>query len=547
MVNPWGICTSAASPFWISDNKTGLSTLYTSFGVPNATTKPVVPATRASAAPGSPTGCVNNGTATAFLVPDSGGRSSSFIFDTEEGSISGWSSAVNAGQAIVMVDNSAKGAVYKGLAIATPSTAAGPRLYAANFNAGTIEVYDQNWQPVSLPGAFTDPAVPTGFAPFNIQALGGKLYATYAKQDAKKHDDVPGAGNGYVAVYDLNGALLMHLVSGGNLNSPWGVAIAPAGFGDLAGNLLVGNFGDGVINAYNQTTGALVASLQDTSGKTIHISGLWGLQPGNGGNGGDVNAVYFAAGTGGETHGLFGSLQAAPVVPTGAVVNSGSYAPVIAPGGFATVSGLNLGATQRIWATADFMNGKLPTTIDGITATVDGKPAYIYYVSPSQINLIPAADATQGSVPVVISNNGLVSATTTATLATYAPAFFIAKSNYIAATHADGTLVGPATLFPNNSSPAKAGETIVLYATGLGPVNPVLEGMLVTSPAPVTTTLPTVTFNGAPATVTYSGLSSSGLNQINVTVPSGTASGDQTVVLTIGGAKSQSSALINVQ
>lgn len=539
LVNAWGICTSATSPFWISDAGTGLSTLYTSFGTPNATTKPAVPATSTTVAGGSPTGCVSNTTAATFLIPTSTGTTSSFIFATENGSISGWASAVNPAQAIVMIDNSSKGAVYKGLAIS------GARLYAANFNAGTIEVYDGSWQPVSLPGAFTDPGIPAGFAPFDVQTLAGKVYVTYAKQDAAKHDDVAGAGNGFVDVYDTNGLLLNHLISNGNLNSPWGIAIAPAGFGDFANNLLVGNFGDGTINVYNPTTGAFLASLQDANGSTIRIGGLWGLRVGNGGNGGDVNAVYFAAGPGGEKHGLFGSLQAAPAITANSISNAASYATTVAPGGFVVVQGTNLAATQRTWATADFVAGKLPTSLDGVTATVNGKPAFVYYVSPTQIDLIPAADTTQGSVPVVITNNGIVSTAASVTMAAYAPGFFISKNNYIAATHADGTLIGPTTLYPNNSTPAKAGETIVLYATGLGATSPSQDGLVVTTAVP-TATQPTVTVNGVTATVTYSGLTSAGLNQINIVVPTGTASGDQTVSLTIGGVKSQATALISV-
>ena len=540
LVNPWGICTSATSPFWLSDAGTGLSTVYTSFGTPNATLKPVVPATMTNSAPGLPTGCVANGTATAFNIT---GKSVSFIFATENGSISGWGNALNPAAAVVAVDKSASGAVYKGLAIAT--AAAGPQIYAANFNAGTIEVYDQNWAPVTTSGGFKDAAIPSGFAPFNIQNLGGKLYVTYAKQDAQKQNDVAGAGNGYVDVYDLNGALLTHLISGGNLNSPWGVSIAPAGFGDFAGDLLVGNFGDGTINAYNATTGALVATLMDTKGAVIHISGIWGLQVGNGGNGGDPNAVYFAAGTGGQQHGLFGSLQAAPAIAANAIVNSASYTAPVAPGGFVTIFGANLSATQRTWTTSDFVGGKLPTSINGVSVTIDGKPAYIYYVTPGQIDLIPAADTTQGSVPVVVTNNGLTSVSSTVTLATTAPGCFISKNNYIAAIHADGTLVGPTTLFPNNSTPAKPGETISLYATGLGATNPVEDGLVVTSAAPLVT-VPAVTINGVPATVTMAAMTSSGLYQINVTVPAGTAAGDQAVVLTVGGNKTQAGALISV-
>jgi uncharacterized protein (TIGR03118 family) len=542
LVNPWGVCISASSPFWLSDAGTGLSTVYSSTGSPSAT-KPAVPATSTTVAGGLPTGCVNNGTSTAFLVPNSTGKSSSFLFVTENGSISGWSSGINAAQAIVMVDNSKSGAVYKGMAIGTP-TGGTPRIYAANFNAGTIETYDQTWTPVSLPGAFTDPGVPAGFAPFNVQNLGGKLYVTYAKQDANKYNDVAGPGNGYVSVYDLNGALLTHLISGGNLNSPWGVAIAPAGFGDFAGDLLVGNFGDGTISAFNPTSGALVAQLQNASGAAIRISGLWALQVGNGGSGGDANGVYFTAGTSGQTHGLLGVLQAVPTLTSSSVANAASYTATIAPGGFVDIAGLNLSPTTRTWATADFVNGALPTSLTGVSATVDGKPAYIYYISPNQIDLIAPADATQGSVQVVVTNNGLAGPAVTAKLATYSPAFFITKSNYIAALHANGTIVGPTTLYPNNSTPAAPGETISLYCTGLGATSTVETGLVVTAPVN-TAVLPTVTVGGIAATVTSSTLSSAGLYQVNITVPTTVAAGDQPVVLTIGGVQSQATALIN--
>ena len=404
-------------------------------------------------------------------------------------------------------------------------------------------MFDATWKPVVSTGGFNDTGIPAGYAPFNIQALAGKLYVTYAKQDANKYGDVAGMGNGFVDVYDLNGALLTHLISNGNLNSPWGIAIAPAGFGDFANMLLVGNFGDGLINVYNVSTGAYMATLQDSKGNNIRIGGLWGLRVGNGGNGGDVNAVYFAAGPGGEKHGLFGSLQAAPAIAANAVVNAASYTGTVAPGGFVTVVGANLAATSRTWGTADFVGGKLPTSLDGVTATVDGKPAYIYYVSPTQIDLIPAADTTQGNVPVVITNNGFVSATSTVTLASYAPAFFILKNNYIAATHSDGTIIGTTALYPNNSTPAKVGETIVLYATGLGATNTSQDGLVVGAPV-MTTTTPKVTINGVAASVTFAGLTSAGLYQINVVVPAGTPSGDQALVLTIGGSSTQASALI---
>jgi uncharacterized protein (TIGR03118 family) len=243
LVNAWGISISAASPFWLCDGGTGLSTVYTA----SATTF-AVSATKAIIPPSSNggntvcTGQVSNST-TGFTVSTAtvAARPASFIFATEGGTISGWASAVDATHAQMTIDNSAAGASYKGLAIVTTTTPTA-QLYAANFTKGAIDVWDANWKPVTLaPGAFTDPAIPSGFAPFNIQNLGGSLYVTYAKQGTTKPFDAPGVGNGYVDVYDPAGKLLKHLASQGPLNSPWGVQIAPATFGKFGGALLVGN------------------------------------------------------------------------------------------------------------------------------------------------------------------------------------------------------------------------------------------------------------------------------------------------------------------
>ncbi len=222
----------------------------------------------------------------------SNGKGASFIFATDDGTISAW----NGGSpAFIQIDNSALKAVYKGLAIGM--SAAGPTLYAANFRSGKIDVFNASWAPTTLAGSFSDPAVPSGFAPFNIWNLNNSLYVTWAKQDANKFLDVGGAGNGYVSVFDLNGNLLTHLISGGALNSPWGVAIAPPVWGAFGGALLVGNFGDGRVNAFNLTTGAQLGTLQDVNGNPITISGLWALVFGVGGaRGGDVKTLYFTAG-----------------------------------------------------------------------------------------------------------------------------------------------------------------------------------------------------------------------------------------------------------
>src|SRR6266508_2101871 len=307
LVNPWGISHSATSPFWVSDNGTGVSTLYNGAGTKLALIVTIPPPE--GSAPGTtatPTGQVFNGTAD-FVVSQAGiSAPARFIFATEDGTISGWNPTVNPTNAILAVDNSGAEAVYKGLAIG--ANAAGNFLYAANFHAGTIDVFDKNFHQVLLAGSFTDPDIHTGFAPFNIQNLGGKLYVTYAKQDADGEDDVAGPANGYVDVFDTNGTLLQRLATRGRLNSPWGLAIAPSSFGAFAGDLLVGNFGDGRINIIDPVSGEFLDQLRDANNRPITIDGLWGLIVGNGGNGGDADKVYFTAGPNDEADGLFGSL-----------------------------------------------------------------------------------------------------------------------------------------------------------------------------------------------------------------------------------------------
>ena len=319
LVNPWGLTATASSPMWAADNGSGFSTLYNGLGVPSSTIVTVPPASgRGPGVRGKPTGVVNNPTtATDFIVAQgTASRGASFIFSTEDGTISGWSPNVNATNAIMEVDNSntTTGPVYKGLAIA--SNGGVNFLYAPNFRAGTVDVFDRTWQKVNLAGSFSDPTIPTGFAPFNVQALAGQLYVSYAKQDAAKQHDVPGAGNGYVNVFNTDGTLVRRLASGGTLNSPWGLAIAPANYGLFSSQVLVGNFGDGRVNAFG-TDGTFLGQLQNAAGQPIAIDGLWALRVGNNGTGSDPNAIYFAAGIQGETHGLFGSLTAVPNVVGG--------------------------------------------------------------------------------------------------------------------------------------------------------------------------------------------------------------------------------------
>jgi uncharacterized protein (TIGR03118 family) len=244
LVNPWGVSFSPASPFWVSDNGTGLATLYNGAGVKQGLIV-TIPGTGGDR--GAPTGTVFNGS-TSF-------NGDLFIFAGENGTISGWRGALGT-TAETLVPGS--GGVYKGLAIGT--TPHGTYLYAADFHNNQITVIPGTGAP-SLLGTFTDPNLPAGYAPFNIQNINGKLYVTYAVQDAAKHDDVSGPGNGIVDVFDLQGNLIQRLISKGSLNSPWGMAIAPAGFGSFAKDLLVGNFGDGMINVLDPLTGTLITDI----------------------------------------------------------------------------------------------------------------------------------------------------------------------------------------------------------------------------------------------------------------------------------------------
>ena len=311
LVNPWGIVAGPGTPFWIADNSTGVSTLYTGTGASFAGAPPsvTIPAPEGSApnAAGAPTGTVFNGSSSFIVRQGAASGPSLFVFATEDGTIAGWSPVANPASAIIAVDNSAEGAVYKGLAIAPDGSQ--PQLFAANFRENVVDVFDASFQRVNKPGSFSDPRLPAGFAPFNVAALNGKLYVTYARQNGEKHDDVAGAGNGFVDVYDLNGNLIRRLISGGALDSPWGLALAPAGFGTFGNDLLVGNFGDGKINAFDPTSGTFLGSLRDQHGKALRIEGLWGLAFGSGPNTGDPNTLFFTAGIGGEKHGLVGSLQ----------------------------------------------------------------------------------------------------------------------------------------------------------------------------------------------------------------------------------------------
>jgi len=324
--NAWGVAfTPAGSPFWVNDNATGCSTLYDGVGtkvtalqvsiplpgnvVPAASCHSRDPDKPANPAPATPTGIVWN-PAASFLVPGTK-TAAVFIFSTEDGTISAWAGGLNpADNAVIAADESMSGAAYKSLAFGV--NVKGPFLFATNFSKGTVDVFGPNgadgmFTKVTLDGNFTDPEIPAGYAPFNIVNVDGDLFVTFAKQDEEKHDDVAGPGHGFVDVFDTDGHLIRRFESRGRLNSPWGVARASFAFGPFSGKILIGNFGDGRINVFNND-GTFVDQLEDIHGKPLVIDGLWTLTLGGGRNS-SPDTLYFTAGPDDESNGLFGTIK----------------------------------------------------------------------------------------------------------------------------------------------------------------------------------------------------------------------------------------------
>jgi uncharacterized protein (TIGR03118 family) len=319
LLNPWGIVAGPTTPFWVSDNNAGVSTLYKGDGskvmlnngvisIPHV----VVPGPSGGA--GAPTGIVFSRGSGFTLHANGKSGDSFFIFATEDGTIAAWSPAVDFASAVITVDNSTKptpssGAVYKGLALA--SSGGEKFLYAANFRAGTVDVFDTSFKLEHLgKHAFTDSQIPDGYAPFGIAAVPQGILVSYAKQDASRHDDVAGPGRGFVDLYSPSGKLLHRLIERGQLNAPWGLVMAPAkGFGAFSGDLLVGNFGDGRINAYTPD-GDFAGTLRGEDGHPLFNEGLWGLSFGNGGAAGPTTTLFFTAGINKEADGLFGAIVA---------------------------------------------------------------------------------------------------------------------------------------------------------------------------------------------------------------------------------------------
>ncbi len=309
LVNPWGIASFPGGPLWISDNGTGLSTLYDGTGAKIALTV-TVPGPNGSPAgfTAAPTGVIWNPSG-GFLVPGTT-LPALFLFATEDGTISAWAGGLptNPTNAVLAVDNSASGAVYKALTFGNTTT--GNYIYATNFNAGTIDVFDSKFTPTKLAGNFSDSAIPAGYAPFGIANVDGNLWVSYAVQNGAKHDDVAGAGRGIIDIFNTDGQFLKRVATGGDLNSPWAIAPVPYGFTSLnrfSGTVLIGNFGDGTIHAFNRS-GQEVGTVMGATGTPLVIQGLWALLFG-GGSKTNPQTLYYTAGTNGERDGTFGVVK----------------------------------------------------------------------------------------------------------------------------------------------------------------------------------------------------------------------------------------------
>ena len=300
LVNPWGLALSPTSPLWVANNVSGAATLYRGDGGGTPFAKVALEVTVTN---GAPTGQVFNGPRASWWGRHSAGGPARFIFASQTGDITGWNPAASPVTALVAAHSD--DAIYTGLALL--QTAGGPFLLAADFHHGRIDVFDGNWNPVNVGSAFTDPTLPSGYAPFNVAVVGSSVYVSYAKQDADGEEEIAGHNLGFVDKFTDFGQTVQRIASRGNLNAPWGMAIAPPSFGKFAGSLLVGNFGDGKIGAYADS-GDFLGFLRDRNNDVLSIDGLWALLPGTATSGG-TNAVWFSAGPDEETHGLVGIIR----------------------------------------------------------------------------------------------------------------------------------------------------------------------------------------------------------------------------------------------
>ena len=541
LVDPWGLSFSATSPFWVSNHGAGNTSVYsfasTTTGITVSSTLVTIPAGAGDPTPSTPTGQVQNNTS-GFLLP--GSTKASFIFCTEDGTVSAW----NGGKtATVMIDLSAAGTIYKGMAIGSNST--GPLLYLANFSYGKVDVLDTNFHLTTVPGGFGDPTLPAGYAPFNIWPVNGNLYVLFAVQSANKKTDAQAPGNGIVDVFDFNGNFIQRLVTGGALNSPWGVAMAPAGWGAFSGALLVGNFGDGKINAFDPKTGNFLGALQDSTGAPFSIQGLWAIEFGNGGSGGDAKALYFTAGIlqNGAQHGLLGSLAPPPQVVSVANAASGVSGPVSA-GEVLALSGIAIGPRPAVSSASLSSAVNDTASLGGTSVTVNGTPAPILYTQADQTNIIVPWGVTGTTANIVVTSGTTTTPALQVPLVPTAPGLF-SSGGTVLAFNQDGTL-------NSASNAAAAGSVVVLYATGLGQTSPPqLDGVRESSLVLAETVIPVnVTIGGMPAQVIYAGSAPgqiAGVMQVEAVVPAGAGTGPVAVLLAASGATSQAGATINLK
>ena len=549
LVNPWGVSESTTSPFWLSDEGTGKSTLYNGAGAITALVVTIPPGAKNSSAVGTPTGQVQN-SSNGFILAN--GTKASFIFATEDGTISAWNGGTTAA---IMADNSAAGASYTGLAL----NAAGPTLYAANFASGKIDVFNGSFAPTTTSGGFTDPNIPSGYAPYNVWNLNGKLYVTYAKQGPSGSATGPsagvvaGAGNGFVDIFDFNGNLLQRAASNGPLNAPWGVAIAPAVWGAFGGDLLVGNFGDGKINAFDSKGNALGA-LQDSTGKPLALQGLWAILFGNGKSGGDQNTLYFATLIGNpnnasdtKPHGLLGAI--APPSQVLSVSNAASEATgPIAPGEVVVLNGFTVGPSPLASAVIP-SSGTVGGFVGSTSVYFNGISAPILFASASQTSvLVPYEIAGSATANVQVVYKNQPTANFSVPVASSAPGLFTLNetgTGPAVAINSDGTVNG-------STNPAARGSAILLFATGEGLVNPpAQDGAVITGQFFHEPVLPvTLSIGGQTAQVLYA-LSApndiAGVLEIEAIVPAGAATGAVPVTLMVGTVNSQSGVTLNLK
>ncbi|HEV2314154.1 MAG TPA: TIGR03118 family protein [Candidatus Acidoferrales bacterium] len=391
LINPWGVAFIPGSPFWISDNNSGFSTLYDNQGVPQSLVV-TIPPPMGAAGPATPTGIVAN-TTSGFAV---NGSPAFFIFSTEDGTISAWTSG---NSAVLAVNNPNFGSgtdpVYKGLALLANST--GSFLVAANFRNARIDVFDSTFKSTTLSGNFIDPTLPAGFAPFGVHVLNGnQVYVSYAMQNAAKHDPVNAPGNGYVSLFDANGNFVRRVISQGQLNSPWGIVIATANFGQFSNDLLVGNFGDGTINAFDPATGNFLGTLKDANGNALVNGSLWDLVFDSTGQTGVKDTLYFTAGLVNEADGLFGAIAVGKTQPTTA-----NFSVAAASQALTVMRGRSVSTSLTITPSNGF-NGTVSFACSGLPggATCSFSPTTVMLSGASAATQLTISAAAVGTYPV---------------------------------------------------------------------------------------------------------------------------------------------------